>query len=341
MVLSGGAYGGCKLEGPILSDTLRQSVLACQEKLLEAQSVRDMFAKDTDMYRSELKVTRDEKIALEEELKKSQDRCREERTARLKPRSLCISVYLHCPQHDDDGRPDFPTSGQTSCVNALTRPARPAVSHHELRRRFRRRWRLRLKFRNSNWTMRACLWRASGKSMACPHHADLAPQRGGISKLKALASKGKGRAVLEVLAAMQGVSVLHVNASMTAFGKATHWQACMELFFSLPELKATPDVVTYSAAISACQKGGQWQLPLELFERAEQTISPDVVHWVRVKSALSGNQHYGCCSTCRRHASAQITLATRLPSGPAAVLKTGKWQCISFEKCPGPPSLRM
>ena len=31
-------------------------------------------------------------------------------------------------------------------------------------------------------------------------------------------------------------------------------QACMELFFSLPELKATPDVVTYSAAISACQK---------------------------------------------------------------------------------------
>ena len=78
------------------------------------------------------------------------------------------------------------------------------------------------------------------------------------------------------------VSVLHVNASMTAFGKATHWQvpdphaqsvlimhegrssgslvpnsreqACMELFFSLPELKATPDVVTYSAAISACQK---------------------------------------------------------------------------------------
>lgn len=56
---------------------LGERALGAEEKLLEAQSMRDMFAKETDMYRSELKVTRDEKNALEEDLKKLQERLRE------------------------------------------------------------------------------------------------------------------------------------------------------------------------------------------------------------------------------------------------------------------------
>eukprot|EP00434_Breviolum_minutum_P004791 symbB.v1.2.004221.t1/scaffold221.1/size262466/5 len=44
-----------------------------EEKLLEAQSMRDMFAKETEMYRNELKVSRDEKTLLEEDMKRLQE----------------------------------------------------------------------------------------------------------------------------------------------------------------------------------------------------------------------------------------------------------------------------
>ncbi|OLP87879.1 Adenosylhomocysteinase [Symbiodinium microadriaticum] len=171
---------------------LGERALGAEEKLLEAQSMRDMFAKETDMYRSELKVTRDEKNALEEDLKKLQERLRE-----------LSASELHRP----------------TCVSGVAAGHLPGLPRKQARLTYRR-------------------------ELVCQ---DLAPPRGSMSKLQALASTGKSKAVLEV-------SLFHVNASMTAFGKATHWQACMELFFSLPELKATPDVVTYSAAISACQK---------------------------------------------------------------------------------------
>ena len=52
----------------------------------------------------------------------------------------------------------------------------------------------------------------------------------------------------------QSVLIMHEGRSSGSLVPNSREQACMELFFSLPELKATPDVVTYSAAISACQK---------------------------------------------------------------------------------------
>lgn len=55
---------------------LRERLRVAEEKLLDAQSMRDMFAKETDMYRSELKVSREERIRMEEELLKSQERLR-------------------------------------------------------------------------------------------------------------------------------------------------------------------------------------------------------------------------------------------------------------------------
>ncbi|CAJ1425709.1 unnamed protein product [Effrenium voratum] len=56
---------------------LQERTQAAEEKLLEAQSMREMFAKETEMYRSELKVSRDEKALLEEDLRRAQDRLRE------------------------------------------------------------------------------------------------------------------------------------------------------------------------------------------------------------------------------------------------------------------------
>jgi len=56
---------------------LRARLQAAEDKLLESQSMRDMFGKETDMYRSELKAAREERVRLEEELRTAQDRARE------------------------------------------------------------------------------------------------------------------------------------------------------------------------------------------------------------------------------------------------------------------------
>ena len=40
----------------------------------------------------------------------------------------------------------------------------------------------------------------------------------------------------------------------------------MELLADMRAAGITPDVISYNAAISACEKGQQWQRALELFE---------------------------------------------------------------------------
>lgn len=56
---------------------LRERLRIAEEKLLDSQSMRDMFAKETDMYRAELKVAHDARGHLEEELTRLQERTRE------------------------------------------------------------------------------------------------------------------------------------------------------------------------------------------------------------------------------------------------------------------------
>lgn len=63
---------------------LRNRLNVAEEKLLEAQSMRDMFGKETDMYRGELKVAREERKHLEEELTR-QERMRQMAEAPVDP----------------------------------------------------------------------------------------------------------------------------------------------------------------------------------------------------------------------------------------------------------------
>ena len=41
--------------------------------------------------------------------------------------------------------------------------------------------------------------------------------------------------------------------------KGKQWQEALRLFNGMKKNGITPDVITYSATISACEKGGQWQ----------------------------------------------------------------------------------
>ena len=57
--------------------------------------------------------------------------------------------------------------------------------------------------------------------------------------------------------------VISYNAAMSACDKGRQWQRALEVMEGMPQRALKPDVIGYSAAISACDKGGQWQRALD------------------------------------------------------------------------------
>jgi len=94
------ARRAAEAEARELQDRLR----IAEEKLLDAQTMREMFGKETEMYRSELKVARDERTRLEEELTRSQEKLREASTAKGQPGAQGQEAVMEAMQKDFEGR---------------------------------------------------------------------------------------------------------------------------------------------------------------------------------------------------------------------------------------------
>ncbi|CAE8591211.1 unnamed protein product, partial [Polarella glacialis] len=75
----------------------------------------------------------------------------------------------------------------------------------------------------------------------------------------------------------------------TACERASRWQEALLLLFAARSgylSRLSPDVVTYSSAISACSRGQEWQLAVSLLRTAaEQGIALDVIAYSSVLSA--------------------------------------------------------
>ena len=63
-----------------------------------------------------------------------------------------------------------------------------------------------------------------------------------------------------------------------------------------------PDVISYSAAISACEKGGQWERALALLEQmAVRGVAPNVISYnAAIEALYAGQQHDDCCRLYRQ-----------------------------------------
>ena len=94
--------------------------------------------------------------------------------------------------------------------------------------------------------------------------------------------------------------------------------------------KISQDDISYSAAISGCEKGGQWQLALTFsyegpsgcpkqswVQMSSATVQPSV----HAKKAVSGSWRWPCSWKCKRHRLARMTSATEQSSG-----------CVYYEK---------
>ena len=55
-----------------------------------------------------------------------------------------------------------------------------------------------------------------------------------------------------------------LSSAISAFEKGQQWQLALGLLAEMVFVKVDKDVITFNAAISACEKGHQWQLALGL-----------------------------------------------------------------------------
>ena len=73
--------------------------------------------------------------------------------------------------------------------------------------------------------------------------------------------------------------VISYSAVISACEKGEQWQRALSLLSEMRGVKLAPNVISYSAGISACEKGEQWQRALALLsEMWEVKLKPDVIY---------------------------------------------------------------
>merc|ERR1712098_872511 len=72
-----------------------------------------------------------------------------------------------------------------------------------------------------------------------------------------------------------------------------HWEEALRLLQEVPHRSLMLDVVSYSAAISACEKGKHWEEALRLLqEMLHRSLTPDVVSHSAAISACEKGKHW-------------------------------------------------
>ena len=68
--------------------------------------------------------------------------------------------------------------------------------------------------------------------------------------------------------------------------KGQQWQQALSLFEQMRQENVTPSVISFSAAILACEQGGKWERALSLLKQlCEAGMMPDVISFSAAISA--------------------------------------------------------
>ncbi|CAK0871857.1 unnamed protein product [Prorocentrum cordatum] len=102
-----------------------------------------------------------------------------------------------------------------------------------------------------------------------------------------------------------GAQLVSYSAGISACEKGGQWQRALVLLGEMWEVELERSAIGYNAGISACGKGEQWQHALALLctmrqVRVEPTDSATALVSARVRKASSGNRHWRCSARCGR-----------------------------------------
>ncbi|CAL1152244.1 unnamed protein product [Cladocopium goreaui] len=117
--------------------------------------------------------------------------------------------------------------------------------------------------------------------------------------------------------------IIVYNAAISACEKGGQWQQALNLFRAMPKAKAIPDSISYNAAISACEKGSQWQQALNLFEAV-----------LRAKGTPTVISHNAAISACHRGHQWQQALLL-FEAMPRSTVKPNRVTFCALLDCPG------
>ena len=83
-----------------------------------------------------------------------------------------------------------------------------------------------------------------------------------------------------------------ISAAISACERGGQGLAASTLFEAMPKGKVQPDVISYNTASSACEKVGQWQPAFTLFEAMPRAkVQPDVISYsVAISACAKGGQ---------------------------------------------------
>ena len=90
----------------------------------------------------------------------------------------------------------------------------------------------------------------------------------------------------EMKAAGEQPNVVTYSALISAYEKGAQWELARDLFEAMKAARVQPDVITYSAPISAYEKAAQWELARDVFaEMNAAGVQPDVKSYSALVSA--------------------------------------------------------
>eukprot|EP00438_Fugacium_kawagutii_P030805 Skav229495 [mRNA] locus=scaffold2455:48355:48795:- [translate_table: standard] len=69
-------------------------------------------------------------------------------------------------------------------------------------------------------------------------------------------------------------NVISYSASISACEKGSQWQQALALLQHMPRAQVLPNLYAQNSTISSCEKAMQWQVALAIFDLLE--VSPDV-----------------------------------------------------------------
>merc|ERR1711924_215713 len=82
--------------------------------------------------------------------------------------------------------------------------------------------------------------------------------------------------------------VISFNAAISACEKGRKWECALELLETMSGRGVKPNVVSFNAVISACEKGRKWERALDLLENMRaRRVEPDLISFKAAIGALS------------------------------------------------------
>ncbi|CAJ1413657.1 unnamed protein product, partial [Effrenium voratum] len=82
-------------------------------------------------------------------------------------------------------------------------------------------------------------------------------------------------------------NVVSCSAACSACAKASAWRWALRLLCQAHRKQLAPNVITYSAAITACERASEWQQALQLWQEAQRSVPGDVVICTSLLSACA------------------------------------------------------